>query len=241
MDDLVNAIEFEVKQEIANRYFGFRSGIEEEKRRFQEKLQQVDLEQLDGIRLDLHRMLFLLHREDFRREFLELVSLTGTTLTGETPTRQPPPEPSELFAGLKGEGFSRWRRFRNLSLKIYQSLVVKIAAYRRTFQDLSDEHAEICASIDSFHRNNDLSGILGFLRTFNSAANERGRFLHNVSIPRPDESLGRDLMIPHPSPVIDTLPDLHALPPAKQIQSPLTALLKSAFACHSPAHSILPI
>jgi len=239
MDDFVNAIAYEVKQEIANRYFGFRSQIETEIEQYLEKLHDAAREHLAGIRLDLTRMRFLLHQERLFKDFLLMVGLPQGADDGSR--GQSSPDAAELFGGLKGEGFSRWRRYRDLAFKIYRSLEDGIAAYRATWVDLDDEYAEICTMIDDFHRNNDLSGILSFLRTFESSDNERMKFLHTVPAPRPGKSLEQDLRIPHPRPVADILPDMPALPPLKQVKPSMSALLQSAFAFHDSPQTSLPL
>ena len=239
MDDFVNAIAYEVKQEIANRYFGFRSQIETEIEQYLKKLHDADREHLTGIRADLMRMRFLLHKERLFKDFLFMAGLPQDA--GDGSLGQSSPDAAELFAGLKGEGFSRWRRYRDLAFKVYRSLADGIVAYRATWVDLDDEYAEICTMIDDFHRNNDLSGILSFLRTFDSSDTERLKFLHADSAPRPGKSLDQDLRIPHPRPVADILPDMPALPPLKQVTPPMSALLKSAYAFHDSPHTILPL
>lgn len=230
MDDFVNAIAYEVKLEIASRYFGFRSRVEAEIGQYQERLHLADRDYLDAIRLDLQRMRFLLHQEKAWKDFLFLIQLPE-----DSPIlhRQPSPNVSQLFSGLKGVGFSRWRRYRDLALKVYRSLENSITAYRETCLDLGDERAELCARIDQFHRNNDLSGILSFLKTFDSSENERLKFLHSLSTPHPGENIDQDLRIPHPRPVADLLPDLPALPPLRKIEHHMTALLKTSFYFHS--------
>lgn len=236
MDDFVNAIEYEVKQEIASRYFGFRSQIETESGDYLERLHQADRNHLGEILLDLRRMRFLLHQEKLFKDFLLLAGLPDIFIgsSGQSPA-------AELFTGVKGEGFSRRRRYRDLALKVYRSLGKHVADYRETWLDLVEEHAEICASIDSFHRNNDLSGILNFLKTFNSSDNERLRFLHTEGRLTPGRSLDQDLRIPHPRPATDILPDLPALPPLKRIKKPFIELLESAYSFHASPQTVLPI
>ena len=236
MDDFVNAIAYEVKQEIANRYFGFRSQIETEIEQYLKKLHDADREHLAEIRLDLRRLRVLLHQERFFKDFLLMARLPKSIAGGQSW-----PDAAELFTELKGEGFSRWRRYRDLAFKVYQSLEKGIAAYRATWVDLDDEYAEICTRIDDFHRNNDLSGILSFLRTFDSSGTERLKFLHADSAPRPAGNLDQELRIPHPRPVTDILPDVPALPPLKQVKTLMSGLLKSAYAFHDSPQTILPV
>lgn len=236
MDDFINAIAYEVKQEIANRYFGFRSRTETEMEQYLEKLHDADRDHLAAIRLDLRRMRVLLCQERFFKDFLLMMGLPQDIAAGQSS-----PDATSLFTGLKGEGFSRWRRYRDLAFKVYQSLAKDIVSYRAAWVDLDDEYAEICTRIDDFHRNNDLSGILSFLRTFDSADSERLKFLHTQSAPRSDRSVDQELRIPHPRPVTDILPALPALPPLKQVKAAMSRLLESAYALHDSPPSIIPV
>lgn len=235
MDDFVNAIAYEVKQEIANRYFGFRSRTATEIEEYLAKLAEADREQLGQIRMELGRMRVLLHRQEYFKDFLLMTGLSADV------AGQPAPDPASLFAGLKGEGFSHWRRFRDLAFQVYQALAKDFITYRATWIDLDDQHAEICTRIDEFHRNNDLSGILSFLRTFDGSEAERLKFLHAESASRPGRSIDQELRIPHPRPVTDILPEVPALPPLKQVKTAFGDLLRSAYATYDSPQSILPV
>lgn len=240
MDDFVNAIAYEVKLEIANRYFGFRTQIEAEIKQYLERLHQTEKEHLFLLQLDIRRMEILLQRKELFMEFLQVAGLPQQ-FSGSGADRQYPPDTVELFAGLTGEGFSRWRRYRDLGFKVYRTLESSIAAYRNTYLDLEEEYGELCARIDEFQRNNDLTGILCFLRTFDSPDNERLKFLHSELLPRPGKTLDQELNIPHPRPLSDTLPDLAVIPPLKQIKNRLNTLLKSAYSCYIPGKNALPL
>jgi hypothetical protein len=225
MDDFVNAIAYEVKLEIANRYFGFRTSIEGEIDQYLARLEQAKEEHLDPVTLDLLRMRALLDREPIARNFLSLIKFPDTQPKQDAIL----PAPDHLFNDLKGIGFTRWWRYRDLAFRVYRSLAKHIASNRQVFLDLSDDYCEICTRIDDFHRNNDLDGILSFLRTFDAMENERLKFLHIDPSIRSGKALEQDLRIRHPRPVTDFLPDLPAVPPLAQIKGSLDSLLKSAY------------
>jgi hypothetical protein len=231
MEDFINAFSYEVKLEIANRYFGFRTRIESEIQDYLARVDKIDEEIVAKIRVDILRMQVLLHQERLFKAFLTFAGLPEI-LTGNTCGRQIPPDSIELFGDMKGEGFTRWRRYRDLAFKVYLSLEDHIAAYRETYLDLSDEHEEICRQIDNFHRNNDLTGILSFLQTFDTEHAERLKFLHADSYHPPDKNLDQDLRIVSPRPVNTLLPIIAAVPSLKQAHKPLTELLETAFAFH---------
>lgn len=231
MEDFANAIAYEVKQEIANRYFGFRTRIENESKEYLAKLGEIGKEFDAKIRLDLCRMQFLLLEP---RLFCLFLSLTGLPkeYAKTLSNRQSSLKVQELFPAIKGRGLTRWRRFRNLAITIYLSLAETIETYRGTCLLLQEEHTEICAEIDKFQRHNDLSDILCFLRNFDALDSERQKFLHTNPTLQSDRTLEQDLRILPPAPVTDVLtwPDL--LPPPAQIRGPFTELLKQAFAQH---------
>ncbi len=231
MEDFINAFAHEVKLEIANRYFGFRTGIEGEIQDYLARLHDVDGQIAAGIRLDLLRMRFLLHQERLFQAFLSFAGLPEG-LTEDQSGRQLSSRPGELFAEMKGEGLTRWRRYRDLAFRVYLSLVDNITAYRQAYLDLGKEYQEICTRINDFHRNNDLTGILSFLQTFDTATAERLKFLHTEPYHRPGIHPDQELRIAPPCPVESLLPDLAAVPPLKQAKKPLTALLEAAFAFH---------
>lgn len=231
MEDFINAFSYEVKLEIANRYFGFRTRIESEIQDYLTRIEKIDEKIVAKIRVDILRMQVLLHQDRLFKAFLSFAGLPEI-LTGNDCVRQVPPDSVELFGDMKGEGFTRWRRYRDLAFRVYLSLEDHIAAYQEAFLDLSDEQEVICRQIDNFHRNNDLTGILSFLQTFDSEHAERLKFLHADSYHPPDKSLDQELRIAAPRPVDTLLPIIAAVPPLKQAQKPLTALLETAFAIH---------
>ncbi len=234
MEDFANAIAYEVKLEIANRYFGFRTRIESQSKEYLEKLQVASRELEAAIQLDLCRMQFLLQEPRLFCSFITLAGLPRDYAL-KAGHRQSSLKGQELFMTMRGEGFTRWRRFRGLSIIVYQSLSEIIATYYDTYLQLKEEHSEICMEINKFQRQNDLSDILSFLRNLDSPDTERRKFLHSNSILQPTEGLEQDLRIAQPPPVTETMILLTPLVPLKQIKGQFTEILKQAFALHDPS------
>lgn len=231
MEDFAHAIAYEVKQEIADRYFGFRTRIENQAKEYLAKMQETSTEFSVGIQLDLCRMQFLLQQPPLFRSFLHLINLPLEEAINLC-SRQTHPKGQELFLAMRGEGFTRWRRFRSLAILVYRSLAENIAAYRDIYLLLQEEHAEICMEIDKFQRQNDLSDILCFLRNLDSPDAERLNFLHSNSALQCAKTLDQDLHIAPPAPVTEAMILLNLLPPFKEIKDQFTELLKQAFAQH---------
>jgi hypothetical protein len=231
MEDFVNALAYEVKQEIATRYFGFRTRLETASREYQTKYQEAVREYGARLRPDLCRMQFLLQEPRLFCSFLQLIGLPRDFALGLTG----PPSPlgrQELFTGLRGEGFTRWQRFRDLATTIYLSLAASIAACQECFLLLNEEREEICRQLDTFQRQNDLCEILSFLRSLDSGESEQLKFLHFDINAQPGTNLNQELRLVSPAPIDPAMLSLPLAPPLKQIKKQFTEILKEAFSRH---------
>ena len=229
MDDFANAIAFEVKQEIAERYFGLRTRIEEWSSRYLEQLHQTDKELAAAIGLDLWRFRVLLEAPYLFHGFLRLIDLPGEDAIHLCRLHSPEPAPGELFTHLRGGGLTRRQRFRSLASAVYCSLARNVAAYHEAAHQLQLEHDDICAEIDRFRRQNDLTDILSFLRSLDSGTAERSRLLHSDASGGRTSTLDSDLQLKAPPPVSAVLLQLRPLPPLEQIKEPFTAFLNEAY------------
>jgi hypothetical protein len=229
MEDFAKAIAYEVKQEIASRYFGFRTRIERESDDFLARLRGTGQELDARLRLDLCRMQFLLWEPRLFCEFLLLTGLPKEYAFGLIKP-QAAPLVQELFPAMRGKGFTRWRRFHMLATTIYLTLGENIAAYYEAYLDLQEEHAEICEEIAIFERNNDLSDILCYLRNLDVSDSDRSRLLPSGPTVHAGTPFEQDLRIPLPVPVEKILIVLKLLPPLGEIEEQFTGLLKQAYA-----------
>jgi hypothetical protein len=232
MEDFANALAYEVKQEIATRYFGFRTRLETASREYLAKYQEAVREYQARLRPDLCRMQFLLQEPRLFCSFLQLIGLPKDYALGLTG----PPSSigrQELFAGLRGEGFTRWQRFRDLATTIHLSLAANIAACQECFLLLNEEREEICSQLDTFQRQNDLCEILSFLRSLDPTESERQKFLHFDINAQPGANLNQELCLVSPAPIDPVLLSLPLPPPLKQIKKQFVAILKEAFSRHN--------
>jgi|JFJP01.1.fsa_nt_gi hypothetical protein len=231
MDDFANALAYEVKQEIADRYFGFRTRIEHRCREYLTQLQDSGTTLTAHIQLDLCRMQFLLRDPHLFHTFLDLIGLPRE-IAADVCKRPLPFGEQELFLTLRGHGFTRWRRFRGLAIVVYGFLMESVAIYQRTFQEFKEEYTEISAEIDKFQQQNDLGEILSYLRQLDSPDAERLKFLHSDSALPSGKSLQNELVIAKPPPVENFMISLSLLPPLKQIMGSFRALLDQAYSLH---------
>ncbi len=235
MDDITKALAYEIKQDIANRYFGFRKRIETESQEYLKSLEEADRQCLAGIKTDLQRMQYLLAKEDLFHSFLSYTGLPDSIADVSVPSEAGLSRP--LFEGLKGEGFTRWRRFRNLVYKVYSSLANNIDQYRQIFTRLSEEHEDICREIDRFSRKNDLSGILNFLRELDSPDGSQSAILRADGAALSSGSMEQDLRIVPPPPVTRNMQALPQLPTLADAKPTLKNIAGRAFALLDPLRS----
>lgn len=233
MDDLTNAIAFEVKQEIADRYFGMRTRIEAHSRQYFERLQQTDQTLTVAIGLDLLRMRAIFAAPELFHAFLTLIDLTTEDAISLCTRPSPPPTNSELFQQLRCRGLTRRQRLRSLFNLVYCSLAKNIAAYHQEALLLQQEHEEICSEIEKFERQNDLTDILCFLRTLDCHETDRRRHLHAEGGVGQKNDLEVALrLVPPPAPFAVLL-QLRLLPPLPRLGGPWHKLINEA--CAEPA------
>jgi hypothetical protein len=229
MDDFANAIAFEVKQEIADRYFGMRTRIETRTQQYLEQLHHAEKVLAEAISLDLWRMHALLTAPQHFHSFLTLIDLPSEDAIDLCQRRNPPPSKEELFRHLRGGGLTRRQRFRSLTTAVYCSLAKNIAAYNEATRLLEEEHQEICVEIERFRRQNDITDILSFLRTLDCNDADRRKHLHSSGTMPQNISLEKELRLVAPPAATTVLLPLRLLPPLASIKKSFHMLLHEAY------------
>jgi hypothetical protein len=228
MEDLSRALTYQIKQDIATRYFGFRKQIETDSGQYLESLQNADKEHGTCITDELLRMRCLLRKEELFHSFLEFTKLPEAI--GYCPTdRRGIGQWEVLFTGLKGKGMTRRRRYRNLVYQVYEALSRNVAAYLEVFLRLQEEHEDICRQIKQFYRKNDLVGILNFLRELDNPDGARLELLQPDGAIPAGRSMEQELRITPPPAVTSHMHDLARLPPLQEAKPILDELIGQAY------------
>ena len=165
MDDIGKVLAFEIKKEIADRYFGFRKIIETDTEAYLDKVAATALELENNVGFDLVRIYLLLKESAFILQFLELTGFRGDFFF-ESYVISSPSIRKQVFEPKKVPGWSRKKRYKNLFFEIYQELYDHIHLYHKTLAELKDEYEVICEEINIFYRKNDINMIMGLLRNF---------------------------------------------------------------------------
>ncbi|MFW2368716.1 MAG: hypothetical protein ACN4GW_20045 [Desulforhopalus sp.] len=228
MEDLTNALAYEIKQEIADRYFSFRKRIESESLQYSVNLKKACKTKVYDVKINLQRMQCLLVTESIYFSFLTRIGLRNIA-PDEITSFSPVIHWQDIAGDLKGEGFTRRRRYNSLVYTTYQLLADSITRYRECYTELSEEHAHISKEIKRFYRNNDLSGILSFIRRIDTPEVEFYSGLQPETFAQSTRSFEQDLRIHPPSPVGDHLHDLPEIEPLKIARSELKRIIDRAY------------
>ncbi|OGQ98230.1 MAG: hypothetical protein A2505_10540 [Deltaproteobacteria bacterium RIFOXYD12_FULL_55_16] len=220
---------YEIKKEIADRYFGFRKLIEDDKLDFAEKTRQYSFILEKRISFDLIRIYIALKNEALIHRFLALTGLPidlfyDPYLTQSNTIRQ------RVFSGMHIHGLFHASRFKNLIFDCYERLEVHVSEYRRRFDELKKYREEINQEIEIFYRKNDLGSIMGFLKTLgdpNKAGGMEGGMEMGMA-----QSMENKMRIEPQLPPEHYLPVIQALPPMASIKKELKSIIRAAYEEH---------
>lgn len=234
--DIGQFLSYEIKKELAERYFGFRKLIEDDKAELEKDILHHQRTVGQKIVWDLNRIYIMLGDEKLIREFLALTGLEEELyydpyiLTSATLR-------ARIFAGVKTRGLTAAGRFKHLFMQTYEQLTQDVGVYREKYAELIDDQQTIEEEIKIFYRKNDISTIMGFLRMMDKDSS------HSVMEGAPEngfaESLEKRMQVSPPVQVRAVLPQISPLIPLAQIKKELKKLAEEAF-LHHPDGFALP-
>ncbi|GAB4333169.1 MAG: hypothetical protein Kow0089_01540 [Desulfobulbaceae bacterium] len=229
-DDINKQLAFEIKKEMADRYFGFRRLIEQDIHDYDDKILASFRRLEQKIGFDLVRLYILLKDEEIIHEFFKLAGLEEMMFydpyLAESPTLR-----KKVFAGHRTRGLTRRARFRNMVYDTYEALSNDIEEYRRHLVKLDQERENIVAEIDHFYRKHDLGTMMDFLRSIDGSMSSAGGMEGGMVI-RPGDGLDEKMRVKPPPPVDELLPRIPPVAPLGRIKAPMKRLVDRAFQLH---------
>lgn len=226
--DISKVLGYEIRKEIADRYFGFRKLIEEDKDALAHLIHQQSITTEQRIVVDLARIYIILKDRALIERFLELSGLEEAVFYDEYMTTSPTIR-ERVFSGVKAKGLTRGGRFKNLLLGCYQLLVEHVDRYREKFGELLEDQEMISEEIKLFYRKNDIGSILGFLRGLGDSENET---LAGPVQTGGEDKLRKKMAVSPPPPIESSLPILPPLVPLPQIKREMKKLAAEALKEH---------
>ena len=140
--DILNFLSFEIKKEIADRYFGFRKIIEEDKLDLSQKIEQHSFILQKRISFELLRIYSLLKEEELIQTFLDITGLDKETFYDPQFTRLETLK-ERVFSGIKLRGFTIRRKNINLLLDCYDRLSIHAHQYHNKIEELQEHNETI--------------------------------------------------------------------------------------------------
>jgi hypothetical protein len=226
VEDFAKSLAFEVKKDIAERYFGFRKIIEEDSSAYQQEVIASALSLENEIGFDLLRIYALLQDDTLVRQFYDLTRL-GDVLFLDSYISTSPTIRKRLFEHKKVRGFFKKPRFINMFFEVYQELANHVEKYRAGLATLIEEHDMIEEEIKIFYKKNDISGIMVFLRSLDGDATSSGTMAGGINAGN-NISMENKMRLHAPESVEKLLPLLPAIPSLPSIKNELKQLIKQA-------------
>lgn len=227
--DISQFLNYEIKKELADRYFGFRKLIEEDKAHLEKDIYHYTRTMGQRIVFDLNRIYIMLQDEELIRRFLELTGLEERFYYDPYILTSPTLR-SRIFAGVKTWGLTVSGRFKRLFMETYEQLTQDVAEYREKYAELVDSQETIEEEIKIFYRQNDISSIMGFLRAMESV--ETGGGMEGPIDTGFSEYIDRKMRVTPPVQVRLEIPPIPPLVPLPQIKKELKMLAEDAFPLH---------
>lgn len=226
MEDIDKVLAYQIKKDIADRYFGLRKLIEQDSAAYLDTIVDATTEFEAGIGLDLIRLYILLCEPDLIRQFQQLLDLDGDFFYDAYLCSSPTIR-ARLFASEACPGITRRMRYQRLFFSIYERLQARSESYRRTRQEIEEQWETIVEQINLFYRKNDLQNILSFIKTLDQHDE------HLLTGGRPDPgdraALENKMHLQPPDSVETLLPRMPVLPSLDLVKERLLPLLKIAF------------
>lgn len=228
MEDLSKSLAFEVKKDIAERYFGFRKIIEEDSNSYQQEVINSALSLETEIGFDLLRIYALLKGDDLIQRFYKLTKL-GEVLFFDSYVTSSPTIRKRLFENRPVRGFFRKSRFKNMFFDVYRELEDHVEDYRARLASLIEEHDVIEEEIKLFYKKNDISGIMLFLRNLEGDASTSGSMAGGLNT-HSNISMEDKMRLQAPISAEKLLPVLPTIPTISSIKDELLELVNTALA-----------
>lgn len=227
-NDISKHLAFEIKKEMADRYFGFRKLIEEDIQDYDDQISASFRRLEQKIGSDLVRLYILLKDENLIHEFFQLAGLDQMIfydpyLTESVTLRK------KVFAGQKTRGLTRAGRFKHMILDTYENLTIDIDNYRRNVIKLTKEREDIVEEINLFYRKNDLGTMMDFLRGFDGDGQYKSGSMEGAIVQQSGHLLDEKLRVKPPPPVDKLLPSIPPVAPLNQIKRSLKKIIKQAY------------
>ncbi len=225
--DISKAMAYQVKREIANRYFGTRKLIEEDRAALEGMISGLRDFYETRLGIDLVRCYSILRRPELIDEFLAIIGWKGRPFYDEYIVESETIR-HRLLHDMVSHGWMNQSRFVNLFLDSYRRLYKDAQEYMERLEDVLDELAVLKEEIRMFSDRFALDEIMGFLRTLEAREDLTNILGENVASSQPS-NLEAKLKVEPVDALEEAIIRIPALPSPDSISSSLKKLAQRAY------------
>ncbi len=230
--DIEKALAYQVKKEIAQRYFRLRKLIEDDSANLDQLIDELNDIYINKIRPALFAIYSLLMDKDLIEEFSKTVGIEDPPFLSEF-LELSEKERADLVSDLHPRGWFKESRFLSLLKNAYQKLYERWLEYHSLKEETLDELTLVKEEIEQFKKNYSLDEIMQFLRTLNTEDTDRvkaiGRTVEGRKLGDFDSKLGFSQDIEE---LFKKVPKLDSIPKIEEILPKLEALGEMAYMRH---------
>lgn len=229
--DIEKALAYQVKKEIAERYFRARKVIEEDSTNVKRMIGELTMIYERKLAPAMLRIYALFMDEDLIEEFLGAVGWKGRPFLDDYISNSEEIRKG-LMQGMESHGWLKGSRFANMVLDTYEELYESYMDFDDLREEILDELAVIKEELVQFERNYSLDEIMSFLRNLNFEEEATVKALgKNIDSSKMGE-LEKKLAFPDISSIEDQMPDVPRLPAPDKFREKLKAMAHEAYERH---------
>lgn len=226
-EDIAQALAYQIKREIAERYFGARKYIEDKTEEVTVRIDRLLSFYERRVVPDLVRIYSLLIEKKIVQDFMQLIGWEGEPPYYDEYVVESKTIRERLMKDMEERGWTAFGRFFHRLIDSYDQLFYDIQQYHEQREDLLDEITELDESIAAFCREFDISEIMSFIRSLDRP--DIGAGMPTDIINRQDMNLQACFAIKKTSNLSEQLPCVPHLPDIAVVRSNLKKLAESAF------------
>ncbi len=222
--DISKALVYQIKREIAERYFGLRKVIEEDRQALETMISEFSLLYSKTVGRDMLRIYALLRAPELIDDFLRVIGwkrrpFFDQQVIDSTGDRE------QLFKGMSLHGWTDYSKFVHLLLDSYERLYRDLYKSRERLEEILDEIQVVKEEVRQFKGKFSLDEIMNFIRTLD-------RRDELVSVLGEDQPLGKmedmsaRLALPSLDEIERSVPEVPELPPLDRIKADIKGLAR---------------
>ncbi len=230
--DIEKALAYQIKKEIAQRYFRIRKLIEDDSTNAKALLTQLEKIYSDKIKQAFFRIYTLLIDKELIEEFVKLLDLEAPPFWEEFSALDES-QKEQLLDGLEHHGWFKEKRYLNLLFDTYKELFKEWKEYYDLREETLDELRLVKEEVDQFTRNYSLDDIMQFLRGLDvgdeATSKALGRTMEGRRLGEFDQKLS---VVEDLEGLFERVPKLGKIPDPESIEPALKKIGKEAFLRH---------